>query len=76
MLKNRFRDADAPNWGVAGVLDLMKELLDSVTPEAGVLGFEIFDQLCDLTPDGVPCDVGVYSPRVVYPVVDDLVEDV
>ena len=65
MLKKSFLDADAPNWGVAGVLELMKEWLDSVAPEAGVLWFKIFDQLCNLTPDGVPCDVSVNSPRVV-----------
>ena len=34
--KKSFRDADAPDWGGVGVLELMKEWLDSVAPEAGV----------------------------------------
>ena len=57
VLRWSYRDVDAPHWGVAGVLEMVKDALDSVAPETGARRFEIFDQLCDFTPDGVPCDV-------------------
>ena len=64
-MRGDFLDIDAPYRGVAGVLEFVEKRLDSVTPKAGVGRFEIFDELCDVTPDWVPCDVGVNGPRVV-----------
>ena len=50
--------------------------MDYRIPEFWVRRFEVFDQICDVAPDGVSGNVGVHCPGEVEPFVEALIEGV
>ena len=50
--------------------------MDSAIPKSWIRGFEVFDQLLDMAPDGISGDVGVDCPSEEEPFVEELVKSV
>ena len=50
--------------------------MDPSTPESGVLGLKVFDELLDVAPDWISGDVGVDCPGEAEPFVEEVGESV